>query len=148
MQISRVGFGLKTILSNCHGSITFLVWSCGDRSCFILYIEWSVCSHSLFLSVFLSPSLFIPLILSLPLRPFWPLPLSLSFPLFLFLPLSLRWLFGKTVCLIYAFCSVLFGICSLTTLTLLSMVCFVKVCYPRYGKLSKSLALVLPMELT
>ncbi|XP_062337821.1 opsin-5-like [Osmerus eperlanus] len=44
-----------------------------------------------------------------------------------------RWLFGKTVCLIYAFCGVLFGICSLTTLTLLSMVCFVKVCCPHYG---------------
>eukprot|EP00063_Salmo_salar_P020840 XP_013995675.1 PREDICTED: opsin-5-like isoform X2 [Salmo salar] len=44
-----------------------------------------------------------------------------------------RWLFGKTVCLIYAFCGMLFGLCSLTTLTLLSMVCFVKVCYPRYG---------------
>nr|XP_029476898.1 opsin-5-like [Oncorhynchus nerka] len=57
---------------------------------------------------------------------------SRLFPLFLSLPLSLRWLFGKTVCLIYAFCSVLFGICSLTTLTLLSMVCFVKVCYPLY----------------
>uniref|UniRef100_A0A4W5KZ41 G-protein coupled receptors family 1 profile domain-containing protein n=1 Tax=Hucho hucho TaxID=62062 RepID=A0A4W5KZ41_9TELE len=51
-----------------------------------------------------------------------------------------RWLFGKTVCLIYAFCGMLFGVCSLTTLTLLSMVCFVKVCYPLYGKLSKSLA--------
>ncbi|XP_042164291.1 opsin-5-like [Oncorhynchus tshawytscha] len=41
-----------------------------------------------------------------------------------------KWLFGKTVCLIYAFCSVLFGICSLTTLTLLSMVCFVKSIHP------------------
>ncbi|XP_040026348.2 opsin 7, group member a [Gasterosteus aculeatus] len=44
-----------------------------------------------------------------------------------------RWLFGKTVCSIYAFCGMLFGICSLTTLTLLSTVCFVKVCYPLYG---------------
>ncbi|KAM8727018.1 opsin 7, group member a [Acanthopagrus schlegelii] len=44
-----------------------------------------------------------------------------------------RWLFGKTVCSIYAFCGMLFGLCSLTTLTLLSMVCFVKVCYPLYG---------------
>ncbi|KAM6948724.1 opsin-5-like [Aplochiton taeniatus] len=44
-----------------------------------------------------------------------------------------RWLFGKTVCSIYAFCGMLFGLCSLTTLTLLSMVCFVKVCYPHYG---------------
>uniref|UniRef100_A0A3Q1H473 Opsin 7, group member a n=1 Tax=Acanthochromis polyacanthus TaxID=80966 RepID=A0A3Q1H473_9TELE len=44
-----------------------------------------------------------------------------------------RWLYGKTVCSIYAFCGMLFGICSLTTLTLLSVVCFVKVCYPLYG---------------
>nr|AXF38095.1 OPN7a [Paralichthys olivaceus] len=44
-----------------------------------------------------------------------------------------RWLYGKTVCSIYAFCGMLFGICSLTTLTLLSVVCFVKVCYPHYG---------------
>ncbi|CAJ1072374.1 opsin 7%2C group member a [Xyrichtys novacula] len=44
-----------------------------------------------------------------------------------------RWLYGKTVCSIYAFCGMLFGICSLTTLTLLSVVCFVKVCFPLYG---------------
>uniref|UniRef100_A0A3P8S4W3 Opsin 7, group member a n=1 Tax=Amphiprion percula TaxID=161767 RepID=A0A3P8S4W3_AMPPE len=44
-----------------------------------------------------------------------------------------RWLYGKTVCSIYAFCGMLFGICSLTTLTLLSVVCCVKVCYPLYG---------------
>ncbi|XP_036374178.1 opsin 7, group member a [Megalops cyprinoides] len=44
-----------------------------------------------------------------------------------------RWLYGRTVCLIYAFCGVLFGICSLTTLTVLSTVCCMKVCYPLYG---------------
>ncbi|XP_061835537.1 opsin-5-like [Nerophis lumbriciformis] len=44
-----------------------------------------------------------------------------------------RWLYGRTACSIYAFCSMLFGICSLTTLTLLSVVCFIKVCYPFYG---------------
>ncbi|XP_057713270.1 opsin-5-like [Corythoichthys intestinalis] len=44
-----------------------------------------------------------------------------------------RWLYGKTACSIYAFCGMLFGICSLSTLTLLSVVCFVKVCYPFYG---------------
>ncbi|XP_077580357.1 opsin-5-like [Stigmatopora nigra] len=44
-----------------------------------------------------------------------------------------RWLYGKTACSIYAFCGMLFGICSLSTLTLLSMVCCVKVCYPYYG---------------
>uniref|UniRef100_A0A673XLR6 Opsin 7, group member a n=1 Tax=Salmo trutta TaxID=8032 RepID=A0A673XLR6_SALTR len=38
-----------------------------------------------------------------------------------------------TVCLVYAFCGVLFGICSLTTLTILSTVCCLKVCYPLYG---------------
>lgn len=59
--------------------------------------------------------------------------LSFSHPL----ALLRRWLYGKTVCSMYAFCGMLFGICSLTTLTLLSMVCFVKVCYPLYGKSSK-----------
>ncbi|KAJ8383578.1 hypothetical protein AAFF_G00219580 [Aldrovandia affinis] len=44
-----------------------------------------------------------------------------------------RWLYGKTMCLIYAFCGVLFGVCSLTTLTVLSTVCCMKVCYPLYG---------------
>ncbi|CAF91597.1 unnamed protein product, partial [Tetraodon nigroviridis] len=44
-----------------------------------------------------------------------------------------RWLYGKTMCSLYAFCGMLFGLCSLTTLTLLSTVCFVKVCYPFYG---------------
>ncbi|PWA25248.1 hypothetical protein CCH79_00005361 [Gambusia affinis] len=44
-----------------------------------------------------------------------------------------RWLYGKTLCSLYAFCGILFGLCSLTTLTLLSMVCFVKVCCPLYG---------------
>ncbi|XP_030631698.1 opsin-5-like [Chanos chanos] len=60
--------------------------------------------------------------------------LTLSlYPMAIFSSIYHRWLFGKTVCLLYAFCGVLFGICSLTTLTLLSMVCFVKVCYPLYG---------------
>ncbi|XP_062261120.1 opsin 7, group member a [Platichthys flesus] len=44
-----------------------------------------------------------------------------------------RWLYGRTLCSVYAFCGMLFGLCSLTTLTLLSVVCFVKVCYPHYG---------------
>ncbi|XP_077077107.1 opsin 7, group member a [Siphateles boraxobius] len=44
-----------------------------------------------------------------------------------------RWLYGRTVCVIYAFCAVLFGICSLTTLTILSTVCCLKVCYPLHG---------------
>ncbi|XP_015238643.1 PREDICTED: opsin-5-like [Cyprinodon variegatus] len=50
-----------------------------------------------------------------------------------------RWLFGKTLCSLYAFCGMLFGLCSLTTLTLLSIVCFVKVCYPLYGNRFKPL---------
>ncbi|KAJ3594320.1 hypothetical protein NHX12_003627 [Muraenolepis orangiensis] len=44
-----------------------------------------------------------------------------------------RWLYGRAMCYLYAFCGMFFGICSLTTLTLLSMVCCVKVCYPLYG---------------
>nr|XP_019951494.1 PREDICTED: opsin-5-like [Paralichthys olivaceus] len=46
------------------------------------------------------------------------------------------WLFNKTVCIIYAFCGVLFGLCSLTNLTVLSCVCWLKVCCPNYGKTS------------
>uniref|UniRef100_A0A8C6UWN8 Opsin 7, group member a n=1 Tax=Neogobius melanostomus TaxID=47308 RepID=A0A8C6UWN8_9GOBI len=49
-----------------------------------------------------------------------------------------RWLYGRTMCSMYAFCGMFFGLCSLTTLTLLSTVCLVKVCYPRYGKPSKT----------
>ncbi|XP_051489041.1 opsin-5-like [Apus apus] len=44
-----------------------------------------------------------------------------------------RWLFTQTVCTFYAFCGVLFGLCSLTSLTVLSTVCCLKVCYPAYG---------------
>ncbi|XP_010190307.1 PREDICTED: opsin-5-like [Mesitornis unicolor] len=44
-----------------------------------------------------------------------------------------RWLFNQAVCTLYAFCGVLFGLCSLTSLTVLSMVCCLKVCYPAYG---------------
>ncbi|KAL6491115.1 hypothetical protein MHYP_G00014600 [Metynnis hypsauchen] len=60
--------------------------------------------------------------------------LTLSlYPLAIMSNFSHRWLFGRVCCIMYAFCGVLFGICSLTTLTLLSLVCFVKVCYPLYG---------------
>ncbi|XP_038657203.1 opsin-5-like [Scyliorhinus canicula] len=44
-----------------------------------------------------------------------------------------RWLFGQGTCIYYAFCSILFGICSLTNLTVLSVVCCLKVCYSTYG---------------
>ncbi|NXS94357.1 OPN5 protein, partial [Jacana jacana] len=45
-----------------------------------------------------------------------------------------RWLFSQAVCTLYAFCGVLFGLCSLTSLTVLSTVCCLKVCYPAYGR--------------
>ncbi|KAM4032722.1 opsin-5-like isoform 2-T3 [Anomaloglossus baeobatrachus] len=55
-----------------------------------------------------------------------------------------RWLFDRLVCKYYAFCGVLFGLCSLTNLTVLSAVCCVKVCYPMYGnKFSSSHSRVL-----
>ncbi|KAM8798019.1 opsin-5-like [Eudromia elegans] len=44
-----------------------------------------------------------------------------------------RWLFDRAVCTVYAFCGVLFGLCSLSSLTALSTVCCLKVCYPAYG---------------
>ncbi|XP_075032568.1 opsin-5-like [Mixophyes fleayi] len=44
-----------------------------------------------------------------------------------------RWLFDRLTCTYYAFCGVLFGLCSLTNLTVLSSVCCMKVCYPSYG---------------
>ncbi|XP_051511763.1 opsin-5-like [Myxocyprinus asiaticus] len=56
------------------------------------------------------------------------------YPLAVTSSLAHRWLYGRTVCVIYAFCGVLFGICSLTTLTILSIVCCLKVCYPLHGK--------------
>ncbi|NWV60621.1 OPN5 protein, partial [Malurus elegans] len=45
-----------------------------------------------------------------------------------------RWLFDQAVCTLYAFCGVLFGLCSLASLTVLSTVCCLKVCYPAYGR--------------
>lgn len=45
-----------------------------------------------------------------------------------------RWLFTQAVCTLYAFCGVLFGLCSLASLTVLSAVCCLKVCYPAYGR--------------
>ncbi|XP_035502235.1 opsin 7, group member b [Scophthalmus maximus] len=43
------------------------------------------------------------------------------------------WLFTETACTVYAFCGVLFGLCSLTNLTVLSCVCWLKVCCTNYG---------------
>ncbi|NXB74149.1 OPN5 protein, partial [Donacobius atricapilla] len=45
-----------------------------------------------------------------------------------------RWLFDQAVCTLYAFCGVLFGLSSLASLTVLSAVCCLKVCYPAYGR--------------
>lgn len=47
-----------------------------------------------------------------------------------------RWLFNLTTCTVYAFCGVLFGLCSLSNLTVLSCVCWLKVCCPNYGNQS------------
>ncbi|XP_041273694.1 opsin-5-like [Onychostruthus taczanowskii] len=44
-----------------------------------------------------------------------------------------RWLFEQALCTLYAFCGVLFGLCSLGSLTVLSTLCCLKVCYPAYG---------------
>ncbi|KAM9341952.1 LOW QUALITY PROTEIN: opsin 7, group member d [Pholidichthys leucotaenia] len=46
---------------------------------------------------------------------------------------SHRWLFGEITCQFYAMCGVLFGLCSLTNLTVLSLVCCLKVCIPNHG---------------
>uniref|UniRef100_A0A8D0GHL7 G-protein coupled receptors family 1 profile domain-containing protein n=1 Tax=Sphenodon punctatus TaxID=8508 RepID=A0A8D0GHL7_SPHPU len=55
------------------------------------------------------------------------------YPLAVTSSLSHRWLYGKHVCLFYEFCGVLFGICSLSSLTILSTVCCLKICFPAYG---------------
>ncbi|XP_071756296.2 opsin 7, group member d isoform X2 [Centroberyx gerrardi] len=55
-----------------------------------------------------------------------------------------RWLFGEIACQVYAMCGVLFGLCSLTNLTALSLVCCLKVCFPTHGnKFSSSHACLL-----
>ncbi|KAK1898714.1 Opsin-5 [Dissostichus eleginoides] len=55
------------------------------------------------------------------------------FPLAIPSAFTHMWLFNKTICTGYAFCGVLFGLCSLTNLTVLSSVCWLKVCCPNYG---------------
>ncbi|XP_026188825.1 opsin 7, group member b [Mastacembelus armatus] len=55
------------------------------------------------------------------------------FPLAIPSAYSHMWLFNKPACTVYAFCGVLFGLCSLTNLTVLSCVCWLKVCCPNYG---------------
>ncbi|KAM8753616.1 opsin 7, group member d [Acanthopagrus schlegelii] len=55
------------------------------------------------------------------------------FPLAITSSFSHRWLFGEITCQLYAMCGVLFGLCSLTNLTALSLVCCLKVCFPNHG---------------
>ncbi|XP_026188930.1 opsin 7, group member d [Mastacembelus armatus] len=55
------------------------------------------------------------------------------FPLAIPSAFSHRWLFGRLACQLYAMCGVLFGLCSLTNLTALSLVCCIKVCFPNHG---------------
>ncbi|KAM4610418.1 opsin 7, group member b [Polymixia lowei] len=55
------------------------------------------------------------------------------FPLAIPSAFAHRWLFYQTTCTFYAFCGVLFGLCSLTNLAVLSSVCWLKVCCPNYG---------------
>ncbi|XP_032376003.1 opsin-5 [Etheostoma spectabile] len=52
------------------------------------------------------------------------------FPLAIPSSLTHRWLFGEITCQLYAMCGVLFGLCSLTNLTALSLVCCLKVASP------------------
>uniref|UniRef100_A0A8B9PS62 G-protein coupled receptors family 1 profile domain-containing protein n=1 Tax=Apteryx owenii TaxID=8824 RepID=A0A8B9PS62_APTOW len=49
------------------------------------------------------------------------------YPLAVTSSLSHRWLYGKHICLFYAFCGIL------STLTLLSTVCCPQICFPAYG---------------
>ncbi|XP_053323871.1 opsin-5-like [Spea bombifrons] len=66
------------------------------------------------------------------------------YPLAITSSFSHRWIYGWHVCLFYAFCGVLFGICSLSTITLLSVVCCVKVCFPTCGnRLDRRLGCIL-----
>ncbi|XP_048879027.1 opsin-5-like [Brienomyrus brachyistius] len=66
------------------------------------------------------------------------------FPLATSSSFARRWLFGEITCTYYAFCGVLFALCSLTNLTILSAVCCLKVCFPHYGnRFSSSHARVL-----
>ncbi|KAL7398051.1 hypothetical protein ABVT39_003516 [Epinephelus coioides] len=55
------------------------------------------------------------------------------FPLAIPSAFTHRWLFGEITCQLYAMCGVLFGLCSLTNLTALSLVCCLKVCFPTHG---------------
>uniref|UniRef100_A0A8C8SDI3 G-protein coupled receptors family 1 profile domain-containing protein n=1 Tax=Pelusios castaneus TaxID=367368 RepID=A0A8C8SDI3_9SAUR len=48
-----------------------------------------------------------------------------------------RWLFNHAMCTFYAFSGMFFGLCSLTSLTVLSTVCCLKVCYPACGTCNK-----------
>ncbi|XP_010888958.4 opsin-5 [Esox lucius] len=66
------------------------------------------------------------------------------FPLAIPSAFAHKWLFDEITCRVYAMCGVLFGLCSLTSLTALSSVCCLKVSLPNYGnRFSPSHACVL-----
>ncbi|XP_046896556.1 opsin 7, group member b [Hypomesus transpacificus] len=66
------------------------------------------------------------------------------FPMAIPSAFSHRWLYNEVTCLGYAFCGVVFGLASLSNLTVLSSVCWLKVCCPNYGsKFSTSHACLL-----
>ncbi|XP_062489122.1 opsin-5-like [Pezoporus occidentalis] len=103
--------------------------------CYMVFGICSVCGNSILLYVsYKKKSLLKPaeyLIINLAISD---LGMTLTlYPLAVTSSLSHRWLYGKQICLFYAFCGVLFGICSLSTLTLLSTVCCLKICFPPYG---------------
>ncbi|XP_061210807.1 opsin-5-like [Neopsephotus bourkii] len=103
--------------------------------CYMVFGICSVCGNSILLYVsYKKKSLLKPaeyLIINLAISD---LGMTLTlYPLAVTSSLSHRWLYGKQICLFYAFCGVLFGICSLSTLTLLSTVCCLKICFPHYG---------------
>ncbi|XP_005153594.2 opsin-5-like [Melopsittacus undulatus] len=103
--------------------------------CYMVFGICSVCGNSILLYVsYKKKSLLKPaeyLIINLAISD---LGMTLTlYPLAVTSSLSHRWLYGKQICLFYAFCGVLFGICSLSTLTLLSTVCCLKICFPAYG---------------
>ncbi|XP_064861350.1 opsin 7, group member b [Oncorhynchus nerka] len=59
------------------------------------------------------------------------------FPMAISSAFAHKWLFSDVTCMSYAFCGVLFGLASLTNLTVLSSVCWLKVCCPNYASGNK-----------
>ncbi|XP_015710932.1 opsin-5-like [Coturnix japonica] len=104
-------------------------------TCYIVFGICSLCGNSILLYVsykkkhLLKPAEYFIINLAIS-----DLAMTLTlYPLAVTSSLSHRWLYGKHICLFYAFCGLFFGICSLSTLTLLSVVCCLKICFPAYG---------------